>query len=60
MASNMVQIQVPQLKKENYEKCMVVTPPKLALTNPMESLAIHSVEPTRGQTGNHPCKNLSE
>jgi hypothetical protein len=31
-----------------------VTPPKLALANPVESLAIHPVEPTSGQTGNRP------
>jgi hypothetical protein len=37
-----------------------VTPPKLALANPVESLAIYPVEPTSSQTGNCPCKNLSE
>jgi hypothetical protein len=37
-----------------------VTPPKLVLTNPVESLAIHPVEPTSGQTGNRPCKILTE
>jgi hypothetical protein len=37
-----------------------VMPPKLALANLVESLAIHRVEPTSGQTGNRPCKNLSE
>jgi hypothetical protein len=35
----------------------IVTPPKLASTNPVESLAIHPVEPTCGQIGNRPYKN---
>jgi hypothetical protein len=35
-----------------------VTPPKLALANLMESLAIHSAEPTCDQIGNHPYKNI--
>jgi hypothetical protein len=33
-----------------------VTPPKLALANPVELLAIHPVEPTYDQMGNHPYK----
>jgi hypothetical protein len=33
-----------------------VTPPKLALANPVESLAIHPFKPTCDQTGNHPYK----
>ena len=33
-------------------------PPKLALANPVESLAIHPVEPTCDQVGNHPYKNV--
>jgi hypothetical protein len=37
-----------------------VTPPKLALVNSVESLAIHQVERMSGQTSNRPCKNLSE
>jgi hypothetical protein len=32
-------------------------PSKLALANSVESLAIHPVEPTCGQIGNHPYKN---
>jgi hypothetical protein len=35
----------------------IVTPPNLALANPVESLAIHPVEPTCGQMGNRPYKN---
>jgi hypothetical protein len=35
---------------------MAVIPPKLTLTNPVESLAIHPVEPTYDQMGNHPYK----
>jgi hypothetical protein len=31
-------------------------PPKLALANPVESLAINLVEPTCDQAGNHPYK----
>jgi hypothetical protein len=34
-----------------------VTPPKLALANPVESLAIYKIEPTCGQIGNRPYKN---
>jgi hypothetical protein len=30
------------------------------LANPVESLAIPPFEPTSGQAGNRPCKNLSE
>jgi hypothetical protein len=33
-----------------------VMPPKLALANPMESLAIHPDEPTCDQLGDRPCK----
>jgi hypothetical protein len=33
-----------------------VTPPKLALANPVELLAIHPNEPTCDQLGDHPCK----
>jgi hypothetical protein len=33
----------------------IVTPPKLALANPVESLAIHPIEPMSGQTGHRPC-----
>jgi hypothetical protein len=33
---------------------LFVTPPKLALANLVESLAIHPVEPTCGQIGNRP------
>jgi hypothetical protein len=36
---------------------IIVTPPKLALANPVESLAIYQVEPTCGQIGNRPYKN---
>jgi hypothetical protein len=36
---------------------LCVTPPKLASANPVESLAIHLVEPMCGQIGNHPYKN---
>jgi hypothetical protein len=35
-----------------------VTPSKSASTNPVESLAIHPVEPTCDQLSNHPCKNV--
>jgi hypothetical protein len=35
-----------------------VTPPKLTLDNPVESLAIHPVEPTCDHMGNHPYKNV--
>jgi hypothetical protein len=41
----------PRIKEE------LVTPPKLALANPMELLAIHPVKPTCGQIGNYPHKN---
>jgi hypothetical protein len=34
----------------------IVTSPKLALANPMESLATHPIEPTCDQLSNHPCK----
>jgi hypothetical protein len=33
-----------------------VTPPKLALANPVESLAIYPFKPTCDQKGNHPYK----
>jgi hypothetical protein len=33
-------------------------PPKLASANPVESLAIHLVEPTCDQMGNHPYKKV--
>jgi hypothetical protein len=33
-------------------------PPKLALTNLVESLAVHLGEPTCDQIGNHPYKNI--
>jgi hypothetical protein len=36
----------------------IVRPPKLALANPMESLAIYPFEPTCDQMGNHPYKNV--
>jgi hypothetical protein len=36
--------------------CVCVTPPKLALANPVESLAIYQVELTCGQIGNRPYK----
>jgi hypothetical protein len=36
--------------------CAIVIPPKLALANLVESLAIHSVEPTCGQIGECPYK----
>ena len=36
-----------------------VTPPKLALANLMESLAIYPFKPTCGQTSNHPYKKKS-
>jgi hypothetical protein len=36
----------------------VVTPPYLTLANPMESLAIHLLEPTCDQMGNHPYKTV--
>jgi hypothetical protein len=50
------------LKQRLVPNCMdsIVTPPKLALTNPVESLTIPPVEPTSGQTGNRHCKNLLE
>jgi hypothetical protein len=35
-----------------------VTPPKLGSANPVELLAIHSVEPTCDQMENHPYKNV--
>jgi hypothetical protein len=35
-----------------------VTPLKSASANPVESLAIHPVEPTCDQLSNHPCKNV--
>jgi hypothetical protein len=35
-----------------------ITPSKLALANPVESLAIHQVEPTCGQIGDCPCKTV--
>jgi hypothetical protein len=41
----------------HFEKNVVVTPLKLALTNPVEPLAIHPVEPMCGQIGNRPYKN---
>jgi hypothetical protein len=34
-----------------------VTPPKLALANPVESLTIYQVEPAYGKIGNRPYKN---
>jgi hypothetical protein len=34
----------------------IIVPPKLALTNLAESLAIHPVEPTYDQMGNQPYK----
>jgi hypothetical protein len=37
---------------------ILVTPLKLASANPVESLAIHPVEPTYDQMGNHPYKNV--
>jgi hypothetical protein len=36
----------------------IVTPPKLASANPVESLANHPVKPTCDQMGNYPCKNV--
>jgi hypothetical protein len=36
----------------------IVMLPKLASANPVESLAIHPVEPTCDQVGNHTYKNV--
>jgi hypothetical protein len=38
----------------------IVTSPKLALANPMESLATHPIKPTCDQLSNHPCNERSE
>jgi hypothetical protein len=48
---------VVSVDNELLKQSNTVTPPKLALANLVESLAIHLVEPTCGQIGNRPYKN---